>query len=93
MVCDLLHQLVDSATSRCVQTQTLWQEMFPAEAFDLNEAEAAERSTHLQAHPPHSSFKYKIADAVDRQQAFLYQVGLWQQEFFSKGMNVDAHSH
>lgn len=62
-----------------MQTRTLWQEKFPAEVFDLNEAEAADRSAHLQAHPPQSSFKYKIADAVDRQQAFWYQVGLWQE--------------
>ncbi|KAK9849954.1 hypothetical protein WJX84_011398 [Apatococcus fuscideae] len=56
--------------------QKLWRVMFPEEPFDLDEAAVPSRYAHLQAESPASGFKYKIADAVDRQQAFWYQVSL-----------------
>ena len=48
--------------------------MFPVEPFELDEAAVGTRLARLQASQSASKFEYKIADAVDRQQAFWYQV-------------------
>ena len=57
-----------------MQARAIWHEMFSAEAFDLEQETVPERAAELQSSPPSTSFQYKIADAVDRQQAFWYQV-------------------
>ena len=58
-----------------MQAKVIWEAMCPTEPFELKEAAVPGRYAQLQAQPPKSNFDYKIADAVDRQQAFWYQVG------------------